>query len=190
MSGGLDIKALEIPKRLFGSARAIDEGGSLSVIATALIETGSRMDDVIFEEFKGTGNMELVLDRKLADRRVFPAIDILKSGTRKEERLLSAENLERITLLRRGLTQMNHVEAMESLLGQLKTLSRQRAVSHQHRPIHEIDYAARRLDRLVGGWCFQRLCSHRYCSGACRMAASKAAVKSRVMAKAEFFSRS
>lgn len=120
MSGGLDVKALDIPKRLFGSARACDEGGSLTVMATALIETGSRMDDVIFQEFKGTGNMELVLDRKLADRRVFPAIDILQSGTRKEERLLPAEMLERITLLRRSLTQMNDVEAMESLLTQLR----------------------------------------------------------------------
>ncbi|MFO0945844.1 MAG: transcription termination factor Rho [Planctomycetota bacterium] len=120
MSGGLDVKALDVPKRLFGSARASDEGGSLTVMATALIETGSRMDDVIFQEFKGTGNMELVLDRKLADRRVFPAIDILQSGTRKEERLLPAEMLERITLLRRSLTQMNDVEAMESLLTQLR----------------------------------------------------------------------
>lgn len=119
MSGGLDIKALEVPKRLFGSARAAEEGGSLTVMATALIETGSRMDDVIFEEFKGTGNMELKLDRKLADRRVFPAIDLLQSGTRKEERLLKADDLSRITLLRRSLVQMNHVEAMESLLGQL-----------------------------------------------------------------------
>ena len=140
----------------------------MSVIATALIETGSRMDDVIFEEFKGTGNMELVLDRKLADRRVFPAIDILKSGTRKEERLLSAESLERITLLRRGLTQMNHVEAMESLLGQLKRYSNNEEFPHQHRSLHEMRQrfspipssesqdreraqAARRLGRLTGG---------------------------------------
>jgi transcription termination factor Rho len=119
MSGGLDIRAMEVPKRLFGSARAAEEGGSLTVMATALIETGSRMDDVIFEEFKGTGNMELKLDRKLADRRIFPAIDLLQSGTRKEERLLPAEDLRRITLLRRGLVQMNHVEAMESLVGQM-----------------------------------------------------------------------
>lgn len=120
MSGGLDVKALDIPKRLFGSARAFDEGGSLTVMATALIETGSRMDDVIFQEFKGTGNMELVLDRRLADRRVFPAIDLLQSGTRKEERLLPAEMLERITLLRRSLVKLNDTEAMEQLLGQLK----------------------------------------------------------------------
>lgn len=120
MSGGLDVRAMDVPKRLFGSARAFDEGGSLTVMATALIDTGSRMDEVIFQEFKGTGNMELVLDRKLADRRVFPAIDILQSGTRKEERLLPAEMLERITLLRRSITRMNHVEAMETLLAQLK----------------------------------------------------------------------
>lgn len=120
MSGGLDVRAMDVPKRLFGAARAFDEGGTLTVMGTALIDTGSRMDEVIFQEFKGTGNMELVLDRKLADRRVFPAIDILQSGTRKEERLLPAEMLERITLLRRSLTRMNHVEAMESLLQQLK----------------------------------------------------------------------
>lgn len=120
MSGGLDIRAMDVPKRLFGSARAFDEGGSLTVMATALIDTGSRMDEVIFQEFKGTGNMELVLDRKLADRRVFPAIDLLQSGTRKEERLLSREDLDRVTLIRRTLAKMNSTEAMESLLGQLK----------------------------------------------------------------------
>ena len=127
MSGGLDIRALEMPKRLFGTARAFDEGGSLTVMATALIETGSRMDDVIFEEFKGTGNMELVLDRKLADRRVYPAIDILLSGTRKEELLLPAEDLERIALLRRSLSQRNPVECMESLLVQLRKFDSNKA---------------------------------------------------------------
>jgi transcription termination factor Rho len=116
LSGGVDIRALEVPKRLFGSARVFEEGGSLTVLGTALIETGSRMDEVIFQEFKGTGNMELVLDRKLADRRVFPAIDISQSGTRKEERLLDAEALQRITLLRRTLVQMEPVQAMESLV--------------------------------------------------------------------------
>jgi transcription termination factor Rho len=120
MSGGLDIKALEMPKRLFGQARAFDEGGSLTVMGTALIETGSRMDDVIFQEFKGTGNMELVLDRRLADRRIFPAINISQSGTRKEERLLSPDMLERITLLRRSMLKMNDVEAMESLQKQMR----------------------------------------------------------------------
>src|SRR5262249_15009888 len=101
MSGGVDIRALEVPKRLFGQARPFEEGGSLTVMGTALIDTGSRMDEVIFQEFKGTGNMELVLDRRLADRRVFPAIDIGQSGTRKEERLLPPEVLQRVTLLRR-----------------------------------------------------------------------------------------
>jgi transcription termination factor Rho len=120
MTGGLDIRALEIPKRLLGAARAFDEGGSLTIMATALIETGSKMDDVIFQEFKGTGNMELVLDRKLADRRIYPAINISQSGTRKEERLLSPEMLERITLLRRSMLKLNDVESMETLLKQLK----------------------------------------------------------------------
>jgi transcription termination factor Rho len=119
MSGGVDIRALEVPKRLFGQARAFDEGGSLTVMGTALIDTGSRMDEVIFQEFKGTGNMELVLDRRLADRRVFPAIDIGQSGTRKEERLLSAEVLSRVTLLRRSLVQLSPVQAMESLVKKL-----------------------------------------------------------------------
>jgi transcription termination factor Rho len=119
MSGGVDIRALEVPKRLFGSARVFEEGGSLTVMGTALIETGSRMDEVIFQEFKGTGNMELVLDRKLADRRVFPAIDISQSGTRKEERLLPPEVLQRVTLLRRTLVQMKPVEAMEMLVKKL-----------------------------------------------------------------------
>jgi transcription termination factor Rho len=116
MSGGVDIRAMEVPKRLFGSARVFEEGGSLTVMGTALIDTGSRMDEVIFQEFKGTGNMELVLDRRLADRRVFPAIDISQSGTRKEERLLPPEVLQRVTLLRRTLVQMKPIEAMESLV--------------------------------------------------------------------------
>jgi transcription termination factor Rho len=115
MSGGIDIRALEVPRRLFGSARVFEEGGSLTVIATALIETGSRMDDYIFQEFKGTGNMELVLDRKLADRRIFPALDISASGTRKEERILPPEIHKQVTLLRRSLVSMKPVEAMESL---------------------------------------------------------------------------
>ncbi len=119
MSGGIDIRALEVPKRLFGSARVFEEGGSLTVMGTALIETGSRMDDIIFQEFKGTGNMELVLDRKLSDRRVYPAMDISQSGTRKEERLLKPEVLQRVTLLRRTLVQMKPVEAMEQLVAQL-----------------------------------------------------------------------
>jgi transcription termination factor Rho len=119
MSGGIDSRAMETPRRLFGSARVFDEGGSLTVLATALIDTGSRMDDYIFQEFKGTGNMELVLDRKLADRRVFPAMDITQSGTRKEERILPPDDLKKITLLRRTLVQLKPIEAMESLVQKL-----------------------------------------------------------------------
>lgn len=119
MSGGVDIKAMDIPKKLFSSARAFEEGGSLTIVGTALVDTGSRMDELIFQEFKGTGNMELVLDRKLADRRVWPAIDISQSGTRREELLLHPDDLEAVTMLRRTLTSMNHVEAMEQLTKQL-----------------------------------------------------------------------
>ena len=119
LSGGVDAKALEKPKRFFGAARNTVEGGSLTIIATALIETGSRMDEVIFEEFKGTGNMELVLDRKIADRRVWPAIDINKSGTRKEELLLNQEELNRVYLLRNFLGDMPEAEAVEFLLKQM-----------------------------------------------------------------------
>ncbi len=120
LSGGVDSNALQKPKRFFGAARNIEEGGSLTIIATALVETGSRMDEVIFEEFKGTGNMELVLDRKLADRRIFPAIDINKSGTRKEELLVPNFELQRIWLLRKVLQQFSSVECMEFLLDKLK----------------------------------------------------------------------
>jgi len=119
MSGGVDSKALEVPKRLFGSARAFEEGGTLTILGTALIETGSRMDEVIFQEFKGTGNMELVLNRALAERRIYPAIDLGASGTRKEERLLPPEMLEQITLVRRSLMQLKPVEAMEGMVKQL-----------------------------------------------------------------------
>ena len=126
MSGGVDSKALEVPKRLFGSARAFEEGGSLTILGTALIETGSRMDDVIFQEFKGTGNMELVLNRQLSERRIYPAIDLGASGTRKEERLIPPEDLERINLLRRSLMSLKPIEAMEGLVKQLaKTESNQ-----------------------------------------------------------------
>jgi transcription termination factor Rho len=119
LSGGLDSNALQKPKRFFGAARNIEEGGSLTIMATALIDTGSRMDDVIFEEFKGTGNMEIHLDRKLVDKRVFPAIDILKSGTRKEELLLPRDDLNRIWVLRKVLNPLSQVEAMELLLDKL-----------------------------------------------------------------------
>ncbi len=115
MSGGLDVKAMDIPKKMFGQARRFEEGGSLTVVGTALIETGSRMDDVIFQEFKGTGNMEMVLSRDLADRRIWPSIDITKSGTRREEKILAPDVLEGVTLLRRSLVSMNPVEAMEQL---------------------------------------------------------------------------
>ena len=116
LSGGVDSNALQRPKRFFGAARNIEEGGSLTIIATALIDTGSRMDEVIFEEFKGTGNMELVLDRRLADKRVFPAIDIKKSGTRKEELLMDADILNRVWILRKLLASLNPVDSMEFLL--------------------------------------------------------------------------
>ena len=119
MSGGVDIKAMDIPKKLFATARAFEEGGSLTIVGTALIDTGSRMDELIFQEFKGTGNMELVLDRKLADRRVWPAIDVSKSGTRREELLHDADTLQAVTMLRRTLTTMHHVDAMEQLTRQL-----------------------------------------------------------------------
>jgi len=119
LSGGVDSNALQRPKRFFGSARNIEEGGSLTIIATALIDTGSRMDDVIFEEFKGTGNSEIILERKLVDKRVFPAIDIQRSGTRKEELLIPREDLQRIWVLRKVLNPLSPVEAMELLIDKL-----------------------------------------------------------------------
>ena len=119
MSGGVDIKAMDIPKKLFATARVFEEGGSLTVVGTALVDTGSRMDELIFQEFKGTGNMELVLDRKLADRRIWPAIDISQSGTRREEKLLDPDTLHAVTMLRRTLSSMHHVDAMEQLTKQL-----------------------------------------------------------------------
>jgi len=120
LTGGVDANALQRPKRFFGAARNIEEGGSLTIIATALIDTGSRMDEVIFEEFKGTGNSEIILDRKLADKRTFPAIDITRSGTRKEELLVDRATLNKMWVLRRILTQMGTVDAMEFLLDKLK----------------------------------------------------------------------
>jgi transcription termination factor Rho len=120
LTGGLDANALQKPKRFFGAARNIEEGGSLTIIATALIDTGSRMDDVIFEEFKGTGNMELHLDRRLVEKRVYPAIDIDKSATRKEELLVEPGDLSRTWVLRKVLHSLNPVEAMELLLDKLK----------------------------------------------------------------------
>jgi len=120
LSGGVEATALHRPKRFFGAARNIEEGGSLTIIATALVETGSRMDEVIFEEFKGTGNMELMLDRKMADKRIYPAIDMNKSGTRKEDLLLEAEELNRIWILRKLLSSLNPGDAMEFLLDKMK----------------------------------------------------------------------
>ena len=120
LSGGVDSNALHKPKRFFGAARNIEKGGSLTIISTALIDTGSRMDEVIFEEFKGTGNMELHLDRKISDRRVFPAFDLIRSGTRKEEMLIPKDNLNRIWILRRFLQEMNPVEAMEFIIDKIK----------------------------------------------------------------------
>src|SRR3989337_824826 len=120
LSRGVDANALQRPKRFFGAARNVEEGGSLTIMATALIETGSRMDEVIFEEFKGTGNMEIVLDRKLSDRRIFPAIDLNKSGTRKEDLLLSKEEINRIWILRKVLQPLNPIESMEFLLDKIQ----------------------------------------------------------------------
>jgi transcription termination factor Rho len=120
MTGGVDARALEIPRKMFASARKIEDGGSLTILATALVDTGSRMDELIFQEFKGTGNMELILDRKLSDRRLYPAIDIPKSGTRKEEKLFPPGQIEAIRKLRRMMVDLNPVEAMETLLSALK----------------------------------------------------------------------
>ena len=120
LSGGVDSNALHKPKRFFGAARNIENGGSLTIISTALIDTGSRMDEVIFEEFKGTGNMELHLDRRIADRRIFPAFDLIRSGTRKEELLIPKANLNRVWILRRLLQEMNPVDAMEFIIGKIR----------------------------------------------------------------------
>jgi transcription termination factor Rho len=120
MTGGVDARALEIPRKMFASARKIEHGVSLTILATALVDTGSRMDELIFQEFKGTGNMELILDRKLSERRLFPAIDIPKSGTRKEEKLFPPHHIEAVRKLRRMMVDLNPVEAMETLIGALK----------------------------------------------------------------------
>lgn len=120
LSGGLDANAMQKPKSFFGAARKVEEGGSLTIIATALVGTGSKMDDVIFEEFKGTGNMEIVLDRVLVDRRVWPAIDINASGTRREEALLDPEEYQRVSLLRKTLSQLSPTDAMEQLVQKMQ----------------------------------------------------------------------
>lgn len=134
LSGGVDANALQRPKRFFGAARNVEEGGSLTIVATALIETGSRMDEVIFEEFKGTGNMELVLDRRLANRRIFPAIDLNRSSTRKEELLLDEDTLNKVWILRKFLSDMNPVEAMEFLVDRMaKTKNNERFLDSMKR---------------------------------------------------------
>ncbi|HOQ61623.1 MAG TPA: transcription termination factor Rho, partial [Vicinamibacterales bacterium] len=134
LSGGVDSNALQKPKRFFGAARKIEGAGSLTIVATALIDTGSRMDDVIFEEFKGTGNLEILLDRKLSDRRVYPSIDLQKSGTRKEELLLDKETLNKVWVLRKVLDPLSTVDAMELLLGKLsKTKSNAEFLAAMHR---------------------------------------------------------
>jgi transcription termination factor Rho len=120
LTGGVDANALQRPKRFFGAARNIEEGGSLTIISTALIETGSRMDEVIFEEFKGTGNSEVIMDRKVADKRIYPAIDITKSGTRKEELLLSKDELAKMNVLRRIINPMGTMDAVEFMIGKLR----------------------------------------------------------------------
>ncbi|MFT5640890.1 MAG: transcription termination factor Rho, partial [Cyclobacteriaceae bacterium] len=120
LSGGVDANALHKPKRFFGAARNVENGGSLTIIATALIDTGSKMDEVIFEEFKGTGNMELQLDRKLANKRVYPAIDVPASGTRREDLLMDAEELKRVWILRKFMSDMNSNESMDFLLSKMK----------------------------------------------------------------------
>ncbi|GAG08612.1 unnamed protein product, partial [marine sediment metagenome] len=122
LSGGVDSNALQKPKRFFGAARNIEEGGSLTIIATAMVDTGSRMDEVIFEEFKGTGNMELQLDRNIFQRRIYPAIDVRRSNTRKEELLLNPEELNKAWILRKILNEVSSVEAMELLIGKLKKI--------------------------------------------------------------------
>jgi len=130
LTGGVDANALHKPKRFFGAARNIENGGSLTIISTALIETGSRMDEVIFEEFKGTGNSEIVLDRNISDRRIYPAINIMKSATRKEELLLSPDNLQRVWALRSAISQMEDVEALKFLYAKmLKTKSNEEFLS-------------------------------------------------------------
>jgi transcription termination factor Rho len=120
MTGGIDSRAFQMPRAFFGAARKLEEGGSLTIVGTVLVDTGSRMDDIIFEEFKGTGNMELHLTRELADRRIFPSFEILKSGTRREELLFTEDELKRIHLLRRALAGTKSIQAMEALLERLR----------------------------------------------------------------------
>ncbi|CCO08412.1 transcription termination factor Rho [Desulforamulus hydrothermalis] len=142
LSGGVDPAALHKPKRFFGAARNVEEGGSLTILATALVETGSRMDDVIFEEFKGTGNMELILDRRLADRRLFPAIDIQRSGTRREDLLLTKEELEYVWSLRKAIAGMSPLEALENLLERIKNSKSNQEILGDFKPKNRLQAAA------------------------------------------------
>ena len=144
LTGGVDANALQRPKRFFGAARNIEEGGSLTIIATALIDTGSRMDEVIFEEFKGTGNSEIILDRKVSDKRIFPALDITRSGTRKEELLVPPEVLKKMYVLRRILNPMGTVDAIEFLLDKLRQ-------TKTNRDFFEFDEHLRRGGALAVG---------------------------------------
>ena len=159
LTGGVDANALQRPKRFFGAARNIEEGGSLSIIATALIDTGSKMDEVIFEEFKGTGNSEIVLDRKVADKRIFPALDVGKSGTRKEELLVDQGTLTKMWVLRRILMQMGTVDAMQFLLDKMKDAKSNEDFFASHEPVSGVRRCAmpamprfrRDLDRRRAG---------------------------------------
>ena len=150
LTGGVDANALQRPKRFFGAARNIEEGGSMTIIGTALIDTGSRMDEVIFEEFKGTGNSEIILDRKLADKRTFPAMDITKSGTRKEELLVDKGTLSKMWVLRRILTPMGVVDSMEFLVGKLKGYQVERGILRFDEPVAALRYATEKRGAPIG----------------------------------------
>ena len=152
LTGGVDANALQRPKRFFGAARNIEEGGSLSIIATALIDTGSKMDEVIFEEFKGTGNCEIVLDRKVADKRIFPSLDVGKSGTRKEELLVDQATLTRMWMLRRILMQMGTVDAMTFLLDKIKDFQVERRILRRDEPVTRVRPRLGRRDRRPAAW--------------------------------------
>ena len=178
LSGGVDANALHKPKRFFGAARNIEEGGSLTIVATALVETGSRMDEVIFEEFKGTGNMEIILDRKLSDKRIFPAMDVNRSGTRKEELLIDADDLNRIWILRKLLSDFNTVDAMEFMLEKMRGtktnkefLRSMSSCSHPPEPHHGDTQGLRRRRRHNGKRHCPRVRTVRVCGHVERCAA-------------------
>ena len=156
LTGGVDANALQRPKRFFGAARNIEEGGSLTIISTALIDTGSRMDEVIFEEFKGTGNSEIILDRKVADKRVFPAIDILKSGTRKEELLVDKGTLAKMYVLRRILAPMGTIDAIEFLLDKLRSAKTNARLLRQHEYLIASRFCGRPVKSYSSSWAARR----------------------------------